>query len=604
VSDQVHVPKKSAEQDAVPAAKRTTDRGGGETVTQLRVQPIAQRQSAFRASVEAAPRATVMPSIPSLQDRRAAFRSSHEPGEKIAEPQVEAPATIQSHEAPAEPAPPPPHRNDTGLPDRLKAGVEAMSGFSMDDVKVHYGSSKPAQLQALAYTQGTDIHVGPGQERHLPHEAWHVVQQKQGRVKATLQMKGVALNHDKELEREADAMGPQALGSQRSRNLVAIPASFQSVVQRVLRVGGKDFQVYDRGRNNKAEVREISSAVEMGLQHLGLQLSKKGHSQISQWCEEAGPIIFNDLAALLKWLVDNKLTYQKINVNMPGPKTLGKRPTFSGRANELKYGKKHGDTARRHIISSSTLGEAIEASEAPIESVRTFLQRHGKAIGGKTPLTAALRAAWELAHNHVGNLWVGPSPINTAIGFVRGPLNEAVRVLRASTAPVEAASIVSIVTKPSGPMSQDALQAHKDFVELVKVVLLEEADTDGFVEPVSTVEFLIDASRNADLDKPDTTSEEYYRDLRVIYLALKSVKSSHVNIFEESGVLDAFMKLEAPPPGPIRSQMAQAVLNASRVYHGVVNWAKESPIQAGVFVAAAAIGVAVLGANLLGYLAN
>lgn len=52
--------------------------------------------------------------------------------------------------------------NKTGLPDDLKAGVEALSGFSMDDVRVHYNSSKPAQLQALAYMQGTEIHVGPG----------------------------------------------------------------------------------------------------------------------------------------------------------------------------------------------------------------------------------------------------------------------------------------------------------------------------------------------------------------------------------------------------------------------------------------------------------
>ena len=45
----------------------------------------------------------------------------------------------------------------------------------MDDVNVHYNSNKPAQLQAHAYAQGTDIHLGPGQEKHLPHEAWHVV---------------------------------------------------------------------------------------------------------------------------------------------------------------------------------------------------------------------------------------------------------------------------------------------------------------------------------------------------------------------------------------------------------------------------------------------
>jgi hypothetical protein len=62
-------------------------------------------------------------------------------------------------------------KNKTGLPDQLKAGIEKLSGMAMDDVRVHYNSSKPAQMQALAYTQGTDIHVGPGQERHLPHEA-------------------------------------------------------------------------------------------------------------------------------------------------------------------------------------------------------------------------------------------------------------------------------------------------------------------------------------------------------------------------------------------------------------------------------------------------
>lgn len=69
--------------------------------------------------------------------------------------------------------------NTTGLPDTLKAGIENLSGLSMDDVQVHYHSSQPAEVQALAYTQGTEIHVGPGQEKHLPHEAWHVVQQKQ-----------------------------------------------------------------------------------------------------------------------------------------------------------------------------------------------------------------------------------------------------------------------------------------------------------------------------------------------------------------------------------------------------------------------------------------
>ena len=105
-------------------------------------------------------------------------------------------------------------QNRTGLPDALKSGVESLSGLSLDDVRVHYNSPKPATLDALAYAQGTDIHVAPGQERHLPHEAWHIVQQAQGRVKPTMQMKDdVPVNNDRGLELEADLMGTKALGN-------------------------------------------------------------------------------------------------------------------------------------------------------------------------------------------------------------------------------------------------------------------------------------------------------------------------------------------------------------------------------------------------------
>ena len=105
-----------------------------------------------------------------------------------------------------------PRINNTGLPDQLKSGIESLSGLSMDHVRVHYNSAQPAQLNALAYAQGRDIHLAPGQERHLPHEAWHVVQQAQGRVRPTLQLKdGVQVNDDVGLEREADVMGIKAL---------------------------------------------------------------------------------------------------------------------------------------------------------------------------------------------------------------------------------------------------------------------------------------------------------------------------------------------------------------------------------------------------------
>lgn len=101
--------------------------------------------------------------------------------------------------------------NNTGLPDNLKSGIEDLSGYSLDDVKVNYNSDKPAQLQAHAYAQGSEIHIASGQEKHLPHEAWHVVQQKQGRVKPTMQMKGkLNINDNEGLEKEADIMGKKA----------------------------------------------------------------------------------------------------------------------------------------------------------------------------------------------------------------------------------------------------------------------------------------------------------------------------------------------------------------------------------------------------------
>lgn len=103
--------------------------------------------------------------------------------------------------------------NDTGLPDHLKSGIENLSGIAMDDVKVHFNSARPAPLQAHAFTQGADIHVAPGQEKHLAHEAWHVVQQKQGRVQPTMSLNGQQINDSPALEQEADHMGARALSN-------------------------------------------------------------------------------------------------------------------------------------------------------------------------------------------------------------------------------------------------------------------------------------------------------------------------------------------------------------------------------------------------------
>ena len=101
--------------------------------------------------------------------------------------------------------------NTTGMPNDLKQGIENLSGEDMSDVKVTYNSDKPAQMQAHAYANGNDIQIAPGQEKHLPHEAWHVVQQKQNRVKPTTKSdSGTPINDEQILEYESDRMGNKA----------------------------------------------------------------------------------------------------------------------------------------------------------------------------------------------------------------------------------------------------------------------------------------------------------------------------------------------------------------------------------------------------------
>ncbi len=224
-------------------------------------RPSEQGLAQLTAMVNNNPRSTSMQNLQAMVDnspRQVAQRQQHNgiqgvsmglmagSGNEMTVQRVEDDELLQGEfaaESPAQLAQPPDEKpNNTGLPDNLKAGVESLSGLSLDNVKVHYNSSEPAQLNAHAYAQGTDIHVASGQEQHLPHEAWHVVQQAQGRVKPTMQMKdGVEVNDDVGLEREADLMGGRAIlsGVVQARResggaIESDPIGFAAVTQRAL----------------------------------------------------------------------------------------------------------------------------------------------------------------------------------------------------------------------------------------------------------------------------------------------------------------------------------------------------------------------------------
>ena len=180
----VEAVQRAAMEEELPMQGKFTDSGKG-TLQRAGVEEEEPAQGRFKAGADAIQRAAMDEEEP-MQGR---FGSSQ--------------STAQRKSGAG---------GDGKLPDSLKSGVESLSGRSMDDVKVHYNSPEPRQMEAHAFAQGSDIHVASGQEKHLPHEAWHVAQQKQGRVEPTTSVGGgVPVNDDPGLEKEADVMGAKAL---------------------------------------------------------------------------------------------------------------------------------------------------------------------------------------------------------------------------------------------------------------------------------------------------------------------------------------------------------------------------------------------------------
>ncbi len=111
----------------------------------------------------------------------------------------------------------PVQRKGEGMPEPVRAKMEQAFETDFSDVRVHTGN-QAEQVGALAYAQGNDIHFAPGQydpetskgQELLGHELAHIVQQKQGRVRPTTEVNGVAVNDDPSLEREADQWGSKA----------------------------------------------------------------------------------------------------------------------------------------------------------------------------------------------------------------------------------------------------------------------------------------------------------------------------------------------------------------------------------------------------------
>ncbi|HXC55046.1 MAG TPA: DUF4157 domain-containing protein [Rhizomicrobium sp.] len=205
-------------------------------------------------------------------------------------------ATAQLRAAPSGTAPANRAPNRTGLPDGLKAGVEAVSGLSLDRVRVHYASPEPARLDAHAFTRGSDIHLAPGQERHLPHEAWHVVQQAEGRVRPTLDIGGTQVNDDAGLEREADRFGESSMAHGRSlagrhaagptppAAVAAHAGSEGACAQRVIRIKGGKLEGEYTKKGSK-DTKALLAAVDKAM---GKKLRRGWKAKLGDWAADEG----------------------------------------------------------------------------------------------------------------------------------------------------------------------------------------------------------------------------------------------------------------------------------------------------------------------------
>ena len=179
------------------------------------------------------------------------------------------------------------------MPAAVQAKMERSFGRDFSATRIHEGAHA-AELGAVAYAQGTDIHFAPGHydphslrgQELLGHELAHVVQQSQGRVKPTVQMTGLpggseapggraigtqGVNTEPSLEREADEMGARAARGQPVSG-AATPGAESGTGARAAGGSGVVQRVGETGAAVNSEIsskKQLSGTLYHRLQELG-----------------------------------------------------------------------------------------------------------------------------------------------------------------------------------------------------------------------------------------------------------------------------------------------------------------------------------------------
>jgi len=193
---------------------------------------------------------------------------------------------------------------------QLKQNLEQQYGFSLADTKVIQNSSEPAQFKAHAFARGNEVHLGPGQEKHLGHELAHVVQQKQGKVKSTTVENGSPVNDDPHLEREADMMASDAMQLKTgSQNVAKSPLQKMASSSQVFQ-----FSKPDKAAEKKAEKveKKVSISIpdkkilERDFKYAEATLNVASGLELAFLVDKKGPDLFDEVAVNKKGLALKK----------------------------------------------------------------------------------------------------------------------------------------------------------------------------------------------------------------------------------------------------------------------------------------------------------
>lgn len=133
-----------------------------------------------------------------------------------------------------------PPTQQKALPTPLQSNMETSFGQDFSSVAIHTNSQKAVQMNARAFTQGEHVHFAPGEfnptsskgQNLIGHEFTHVAQQRAGVVKPTkILQKGIAVNDNPTLEREADSLGSKAIKGEAVSKYRGAKATVETTMQ-------------------------------------------------------------------------------------------------------------------------------------------------------------------------------------------------------------------------------------------------------------------------------------------------------------------------------------------------------------------------------------